>query len=114
MRSITHLSFQFRDATSGAGSGRNRIEQSIDDISLKFLLKPFFALFVVLRTKFFVKKLFVSRPDRALVRARAAQAALELALRLAQGKVPAGTQALTAAQQSDDEALAALDEAFVR
>ena len=61
-----------------------------------------------------VKKLFVSRPDRALVRARAAQAALELALRLAQGKVPAGTQALTAAQQSDDEALAALDEAFVR
>jgi nicotinamide-nucleotide amidase len=48
------------------------------------------------------------------VRARAAQAALELALRLAQGKVPAGTQALTAAQQSDDEALAALDEAFVR
>ena len=62
----------------------------------------------------YVKKLFVSRPDRALVRARAAQAALELALRLAQGKVPAGTQALTAAQQSDDEALAALDEAFVR
>ena len=53
-------------------------------------------------------------PDRALVRARAAQAALELALRLAQGKVPAGTQALTAAQQSDDEVLAALDEAFVR
>lgn len=41
-------------------------------------------------------------------------AALELVLRLAQGKVPAGTQALTAAQQSDDEALAALDEAFVR
>ena len=62
----------------------------------------------------YVKKLFVSRPDRALVRARAAQAALELVLRLAQGKVPAGTQALTAAQQSDDEALAALDEAFVR
>ena len=62
----------------------------------------------------YVKKLFVSRPDRALVRARAAQAALEMALRLAQGKVPAGTQALTAAQQSDDEALAALDEAFVR
>ena len=62
----------------------------------------------------YVKKLFVSRPDRALVRARAAQAALELVLRLAQGKVPAGTQALTAAQQSDDEALAALDEVFVR
>ena len=62
----------------------------------------------------YVKKLFVSRPDRALVRARAVQAALELALRLAQGKVPAGTQALTAAQQSDDEALAALDKVFIR
>ena len=42
----------------------------------------------------YVKKLSVSRPDRALVRARAAQAALELALRLAQGKVPAGTEPL--------------------
>ena len=62
----------------------------------------------------YVKKLFVSRPDRALVRARAAQAALELGLRLAQGKVPVGTQALTAALQSDDAALAALDGAFVR
>ena len=31
----------------------------------------------------YLKKLSVSRPDRALVRARAAQAALELALRLA-------------------------------
>ena len=56
----------------------------------------------------YVKKLFVSRPDRALVRARAAQAALELGLRLAQGKIPEGTQALTAARQSDDAALAAL------
>ena len=37
---------------------------------------------------------FVSRPDRALIRARAAQTALELALRLAQGKTPAGTQVL--------------------
>ena len=62
----------------------------------------------------YVKKLFVSRPDRALVRARAAQAALELGLRLAQGKIPEGTQALTAARQSDDAALAALDRAFVR
>ena len=62
----------------------------------------------------YVKKLFVSRPDRALVRARAAQAALELGLRLAQGKVPEGTQALTAARQSDAAALAALDRAFVR
>ena len=44
-----------------------------------------------------------------------AQAALELALRLAQGESTLlGRQALTAAQQSDDEALAALDEAFVR
>lgn len=42
----------------------------------------------------YLKKLSVSRPDRALVRARAAQAALELALRLAQGKVPAGTEPL--------------------
>ena len=33
-----------------------------------------------------MKKLFVSRPDRALIRARAAQTALEMALRLAQGK----------------------------
>ena len=62
----------------------------------------------------YVKKLFVSRPDRALVRARAAQAALEMGLRLAQGKVPEGTQAITAARQSDDAALAALDRAFVR
>ena len=62
----------------------------------------------------YVKKLFVSRPDRALVRARAAQAALELGLRLAQGKIPEGTQALTAARQSDNAALAALDRAFVR
>lgn len=36
----------------------------------------------------YLKKLSVSRPDRALVRARAAQAALELALRLAQEKFP--------------------------
>ena len=62
----------------------------------------------------YVKKLFVTRPDRALVRARAAQAALEMGLRLAQGKIPEGTQARTAARQSDDAALAALDRAFVR
>ena len=55
MRSITHPSFQFRDAASGTGAWRNGIEQSIDDISLKFLLKPFFALFVVVRAKFFVQ-----------------------------------------------------------
>ena len=38
--------------------------------------------------KAYVKKLFVSRPDRTLIRARAAQTALEMALRLAQGKSP--------------------------
>ena len=60
----------------------------------------------------YVKKLFVSRPDRALIRARAAQAALELALRLAQGKIPAGTQALADSARNDAAALAALDAAF--
>ena len=63
--------------------------------------------------KVYVQKLFVSRPDRALVRARAAQAALTLALRLAQGKVPAHTKPLAAAQQQDEAALAALNEAFL-
>ena len=61
----------------------------------------------------YVKKLFVSRPDRALVRARAAQAALELVLRLAQGRTPAGTKPLTAAQQHDTAVLNALDAAFL-
>ena len=58
----------------------------------------------------YVKKLFVSRPDRALIRARAAQTALELALRLAQGKTPAGTQVLAESAQHDPAALTALDE----
>ena len=58
----------------------------------------------------YVKKLFVSRPDRALIRARAAQTALELALRLAQGKTPAGTQVLPESAQHDPAALTALDE----
>ena len=62
----------------------------------------------------YVKKLFVSRPDRAMVRARAAQAALELALRLAQGKVPAATQALAKSAQHDDTALMALDAFFLK
>ena len=62
----------------------------------------------------YVKKLFVSRPDRALVRARAAQAALELALRLAQGKVPADTQALAKSARHDDAALTALDSTFLK
>ena len=61
----------------------------------------------------YVKKLFVSRPDRALVRARAAQAALELVLRLAQGRTPAGAKPLTAAQQHDTAVLDALDAAFL-
>ena len=61
----------------------------------------------------YVKKLFVSRPDRALVRARAAQAALELVLRLAQGRTPAGTKPLTAAQQHETAVLDALDAAFL-
>ena len=62
----------------------------------------------------YVKKLFVSRPDRALVRARAAQAALELALRLAQGKVPADTQALAKSARHDAVALTALDSTFLK
>ena len=45
----------------------------------------------------YVEKLCVSRPDRALIRARAAQDALVLALRLAQDKVPASTKPLAAA-----------------
>ena len=61
----------------------------------------------------YVKKLFVSRPDRALVRARAAQAALELALRLAQDKVPADTEPLTREAQHSAEALDQLNAAFL-
>lgn len=62
----------------------------------------------------YVKKLYVARPDRALVRARAAQAALELALRLAQGKRPEGTQMLPQASRYDAAALEALDAAFLQ
>ena len=61
----------------------------------------------------YVQKLFVSRPDRALIRARAAQAALALALRLAQGKVPANTKPLAASEQHSAAALDALNEAFL-
>ena len=61
----------------------------------------------------YVQRLFVSRPDRALVRARAAQAALALALRLAQGKVPAHTKPLAASEQHSAAALDALNEAFL-
>ncbi len=62
--------------------------------------------------KAYVHKLFVSRPDRALVRARAAQTALELALRLAQGKVPENTEQLSAADARDSAALDKLNGAF--
>ena len=62
----------------------------------------------------YVKKLYVSRPGRALVRARAAQAALEMALRLAEDKVPAGTKALAKSAQHDAAALTALDDFFLR
>ena len=58
----------------------------------------------------YIRKLHVSRPDRALVRARAAQAALDMALRLAQGKVPAGTVPLSASLQQDRTALDKLDD----
>ena len=60
--------------------------------------------------KAYVKKLFISRPDRALIRARAAQTAREMALRLAQGKTPAGTQVLAESAQHDTAALTAMDE----
>ena len=61
----------------------------------------------------YVKKLFVSRPDRALVRARAAQAALELALRLAQDKVPADTEPLAWEEARSAAALDKLNGVFV-
>lgn len=62
----------------------------------------------------YVKKLHVARPDRALVRARAAQCALELALRLAQGKTPEGVLTLPQASCGDAAALDALDAAFLK
>ena len=75
------------------------------------VLLALLAFFLLLRgDKVYVKKLFVSRPDRARIRARAAQTALELALRLAQGKTPAGTQVLAESAQHDPAALTALDE----
>ena len=61
----------------------------------------------------YVEKLFVSRPDRALIRARAAQEALVLALRLAQDKVPAATKPLATADCRDAAALEALNAAFL-
>lgn len=61
----------------------------------------------------YVKKLFISRPDRALVRARAAQAALEMALRLAQDTAPEKTEMIAAPDCRDTEKLAALDRIFI-
>lgn len=60
-----------------------------------------------------VRKLFVSRPDRELIRARAAQAALEMVLRLAQGKAPANVRPLAKSASRDMAALSKLDAAFL-
>ena len=64
-------------------------------------------------TSVFVEKFHYVRPDRENTRARAAHAALELALRLAQGKAPAGCYRIDAAACSDPAALAALDGALI-
>lgn len=61
----------------------------------------------------YVQKLFVPRAGRELVRARAAQAALVLALRLAQGKAPANTRRLAASQSRTFAALDALNAFFL-
>ena len=60
-----------------------------------------------------VEKFHYVRPDRENTRARAAHAALELALRLAQGRAPAGCYRLDAAACGDAAALAALDAALI-
>ena len=60
-----------------------------------------------------VRKFHYLRPDREVIRARAAHAALELALRLAQGKAPAGACRLDDSRWDDPAALAALDAALV-
>ena len=60
-----------------------------------------------------VEKFHYVRPDRENTRARAAHAALELALRLAQGKAPAGCYRIDAAACGDEAALAALDGALI-
>lgn len=61
----------------------------------------------------YVQKLYVPRAGRELVRVRAAQAALVLALRLAQGKAPANTRRLDADQSRTPAALDALDACFL-
>lgn len=61
----------------------------------------------------YVKKIFVSRPGRELVRARAAQAAFELALWLAGGKTPEKALAFDAAKRCDEAALDTLNSNFI-
>ena len=60
-----------------------------------------------------VEKFHYVRSGRENVRARAAHAALELALRLMQGKAPAGCCRLTAEDCTRPEALEALDQALI-
>ncbi len=61
----------------------------------------------------FVEKVHYVRPDRENIRARAAQEALVLALRLAQGKAPAGCYRLDEAACTDPATLAGLNEALI-
>ena len=61
----------------------------------------------------YVEKFHYVRADRENIRARAAHAALELALRLAQGKAPAGCYRLEAGACGDAQALADLNEALI-
>ncbi len=63
--------------------------------------------------KVYVQKLYVPRAGRELVRARAAQAALVMALRLAQGKAPDNARLLPAAQGHEPAALDALNAFFL-
>jgi nicotinamide-nucleotide amidase len=60
-----------------------------------------------------VRKLFISRSSRSLVRMRAAQSALEMALRLAQEKQPQDAVSLAKAEQHTQAALDALNAVFV-
>ena len=61
----------------------------------------------------YVEKFHYVRADRENIRARAAHAALELALRLAQGKAPAGCYRLEDGACGDAQALEALNEALI-
>ena len=63
--------------------------------------------------KVYVEKFHYVRLGRENVRARAAHAALELALRLLQGKTPAGCCTLAAADCCNPQALDALDRALI-